>query len=171
MLMFRELTPEENATIEKFHQMKGHISDLELRKLEKRKEIEYFEERKSMDYVPPVIWGLLTLSQVVLIFFDLFFGWWNMRFNWAIIMASLTPVLLIFFGFFFVKTLMQYVYRNSKNPTYMKKAVDKGIENRWVRSAKLNHELEQINAELRLLKKDYGYLKLEVDKIEANQYQ
>ena len=169
MLMFRELTPEESATIDKFHQMKGHISDLELRRLEKKKEIEFFEDRRSMDYVQPIVWGLLALSQIVLIVLDLFFGWCNARFNWAIIMASLTPFLLIFFGFFFVKTLMEYVYKNSKNPTYMKKAVDKGIENRWVRSAKLNHELEQINAELRLLKKDYGYLKLEVDKIEANQ--
>ncbi len=171
MLMFRELTPEESATIDKFHQMKGHISDLELRRLEKKKEIEFFEDRRSMDYVQPIVWGLLALSQIVLIFLDLFFGWWNARFNWAIIFASMTPALLICFGVFFVKSLMQYVYKNSKNPAYMKKAVDKGIENRWVRSAKLNHELEQINAELRVLKKDYGYLKLEVDKIEANQYQ
>lgn len=169
--MFRELTPEESATIEKLHRMKGHISDLELRKLEKRKEIEFFEERRSMDYVQPVVWGLLTLSQIVLIFLDLFFGWWNAKFNWAIIFASMTPALLIFFGIFFVKSIMQYVYRNSKDPHYMQKAVDKGIENRWVRSAKLNHELEQINAELRVLKKDYGYLKLEVEKIEAGQYQ
>lgn len=170
MLMFRELTQEENATIDKFHRMKGQISDLELKKLEKRKEIEYFEDRKSMDYVPPVVWGLLTLSQIVLIGLDLFFGWWSSRFNWAVIVASMTPVVLIFCGFFFVKTLREYVLRNSKDPKYMKIAMDKGIQNRWMRSAKLNHELEQINAELRMLKKEYGYLKLEVDKIEASQY-
>lgn len=171
MLMFRELTQEENATIEKFHRMKGQISDLELRKLEKRKEIEFFEERRGMDYVSPIVWGLLTLSQIALIGLDLFFGWWNSGFNWAIIVASMTPVLLIFFAFFFIKTLREYVLKNSKSPKHMKIAMDKGIQNRWMRSAKLNHDMEQINAELRLLKKEYGYLKLEVDKIEENQYQ
>lgn len=169
MLMFRKLTPEEEAKVEKFHKMKGYISDLELRKLEKRKEIEFFEEHRGMEYVPVIIWGLLVLSQIVLLFLDFFFGWWNARFNIAIVLASMTPVVLIFCGFFFVKSLRLYILKNSKNANTMKKAMDMGIENRWMRSAKLHHELEQINAELRLLKKDYGYLKLEVEKIEANQ--
>ncbi len=171
MLMFRELTREENDKIEKLHRMKTEIANLELQRLEKRKEVELYENKKEMDYVPVVVWGLLTLSQVVLIFMDLFFGWWNARFNWAIIMASLTPFVLLFFGFFFVKSLMTYVLKNSKNPKYIEKATKKGIQNRWVHSAKLNHELEQINATLRLLKKDYGYLKLEVEEIEKSQYQ
>lgn len=171
MLLFRELTEEEHAKIDKLHRMKGEISDLELRRLEKRKEIEFYEERREMDYVPVVVWGLLCLSQIVLIGLDLFFGWFDMRFNWAVIFASMTPVVLSFCGFFFVKTLREYVLKNSKDPKYIKKAVDKGIKNRWMHSAKLNHELEQINAELRLLKKDYGYLKLEVDKIQEDQYQ
>ena len=84
--------------------MKGQIAHLELKKLEKRKEIEFFEERRDMDYVPLVVWGLLTLSQVILLGLDLFFGWWNARFNWAIIMASMTPFVLLFCGFFFIKT-------------------------------------------------------------------
>ena len=124
-----------------------------------------------MDYVPVIIWGMLTLSQVVLIGLDLFFGWWNMKFNIAKMAASLTPVLLIFFGFFFIKSLRLYILKNSKNAKHMQKAIDKGIENKWVYSTKLHHELDQINASLRVLKKDYGYLKLKMDEIEASQYQ
>lgn len=171
MLMFRELTQEENATIEKFHATKGHISNLEIKKLEKRKEIEFYEENKSMDYVPVIVWGLLTLSQIILVAVDFVFGWWNSKFTAAIMAASLTPILLVFFGFFFVKSLRTYIFKNSKNPTLMKKAMDKGIENRWWCCAKLNHELDQINAELRLLKKEFGYLKLQVEEIERSQYQ
>lgn len=169
MLMFRELTKEEHEKIEKFETMKNQIKNLEIQRLEKRKEIEYYDDRKEMDYVPAVVWGLLTLSQVVLLFLDLFFGWWKASFNWAIIFASMTPFVLIFCGFFFVKSLMNYVLKNSKDPKYIEKATKKGIQNRWVHSAKLHHELEQINASLRLLKKDYGYLKLEVEEIEKNQ--
>lgn len=166
MLMFRELTKEEQETVEKFHRMKGQIADLELKQLEKQKEIEYFEDNKEMDYVPVVAWGLLTFSQAVLVFLDLFFGWWNMGFNFAIMMASLTPFLLLFFGFFFVKSLRKYILRNSKNPNTMQKAKMRGIENKWWRSAQLNDELKQVNAQLKVLKKEYNYLKLEVDKIE-----
>lgn len=171
MLMFRELTQEEHDKIEKLQYIKGQISNLELQKLEKRKEIEYFEERKGMDYVPVIIWGLLFLGEIALIGLDLFFGWFDMSFNWAIIFASMTPFVGIFFGYFFVKSLREYIYRNSKNPKHMQKAVEKGIENRWMRSAKLHHELEQINASLRVLKKEQSYLKLEVQKIEETQYQ
>lgn len=166
MLMFRELTKEENEIIEKFHRTKGQIADLELQQLEKQKAIEYYEDNREMDYVPVVVWGLLTLSQAVLVFMDLFFGWWNMGFNLAIMMASLTPFLLLFFGFLFIKALRKYILRNSKNPKTIQKAKLKGIENKWWHSAQLNDELKQIQAQLRMLKKELNYLKLEVDKIE-----
>lgn len=166
MLMFRELTKEENEIIDKFHWVKGQISNLEIRRLEKEKEIEYHMENKEMDYVPVIVWGLLTLSQAVLVFMDLFFGWWNMGFNLAIMAASLTPFLLLFFGFLFLKSLRKYILRNSKNPKTMQKAKQKGIENKWWHSAQLNDELKQINAQLKMLKKELNYLKLEVDKIE-----
>lgn len=169
MLMFRKLTQEENDIIDRFQMIKGQVANLELKKLEKRKEIEFFEERREMDYVPLIIWGLLTLSQIILLGMDLFFGWWNARFNFAIIMASMTPVVLLFCGFFFIKTLRTYILKNSKRPRYMQMAMDKGLENKWVCSAKLTHELEQINAELRVLKKEQGYLKLKVDEIEAKE--
>ena len=51
----------------------------------------------------------------------------------------------------------------------MMSAKERGIENRWLRSAQLYHELEEIDASLRLIKKEYGYLKVEVDQIEAGQ--
>lgn len=171
MLMFRELTPEERDKIDRLQYIKGQVSNLELQKLEKRKEIEFFEERKGMDYVPVIVWGLLFFSQIALIGLDLLFGWFDMSFNWAIIIASMTPVVGIFCGYFFVKSLREYIYRNSRNPKHMKKAAEKGIENRWMRSAKLYHDLEQINANLRVLKKEQNYLKLEVQKIEESEYQ
>ena len=62
-----------------------------------------------------------------------------------------------------------YILKNSKRPKYMEMAVERGIENKWVCSVKLKHELEQINAELRILKKEHGYLKLKVDEIEAKE--
>ena len=170
MLMFRELTKEENATVERFHRMKGRIAELEIKKLEKRKEMEYFQQKKDMDYVPVIVWGLLLLSQLFLLFLDLFFGWWSAGFTWAIIMVSMTPVLVIFFGFFFIKTLRTYILKNSKSSKYMEIAMKKGIENRWLRMAELTNDFNQINAELRTMKKEHNYLKLEVEKIEASQY-
>lgn len=170
MLMFRELTPEENAKIEKFHNMKNQMADLQLQRMEKRKEIEFFEQRRGMEYVPVIIWGLAAFSQIILVCLDLFFGRFNMAFNWAIIFASMTPVVFTFCLVFFIKSLVFYIRKNSRNPKIMAKAKEKGIENRWLRSAKLYHELEEIDAHLRMLKKEYGYLKLEVDEIEANQY-
>lgn len=169
-MMFRELTQEEMNKIETFQRLKGQISDLELRRLEKRKEIEFYEQHRGMDYVPAIVWGLLFLSQLVLIFCDIYFNWFDTRFSIAIMFAAMTPALAVFFGFFFFKSLWEYILKNSKNPRHMKKAMDKGLENRWMRSAKIRHEMDEINAELRVIKKNYGYLKLEVEQIQQSQY-
>lgn len=171
MSLFRELSQEEQEKIEKLHILKNQIADLELRQMEKRKEIEFFEQRKGMDYVPVIVWGLLCLSQILLICIDLFFGSYNTRMSWAIVLASMVPVVLIFCGFFFFKSLREYILRNSKNAAHMKKAKENGIENRWLRSAQLQHDMEQINTNLKMMKKEYGHLKLEVDKIQETQFQ
>ena len=169
MLMFRELTQEEQHKVERLHNLKTQMETLQIHRMEKRKEIEFFEERRGMDYVPVIVWGLLMLSQAVLIFMDFFFGIFRASFTVAIMFASMTPFLFIFFAVFFVKSLVLFIRKNSKNSKIMMSAKERGIENRWLRSAQLYHELKEIDASLRLIKKEYGYLKVEVDQMEAGQ--
>ncbi|MBQ8246957.1 MAG: hypothetical protein IJZ42_07475 [Lachnospiraceae bacterium] len=166
MSLFRELSQEEQDMIERAHFVKTQIAQLEIHKLEKRKEIEYFEEGKEMNYVPMTVWGILLLSQVFLMGLDMFYGFYNWKFNVAIMFASLTPILAIFFGIMFFTAMNKFILQNSKNQRMMKKAMDKGIENRWMRSAKLHQELDEINASLRVLKKEQNYLKIELQKID-----
>lgn len=166
MNFFREMTQEELDMIEREHAVKSRIAQLEINKLEKRKEIEYFEEGKGMNCVPTIVWGILFLSQIFLMGLDMFFGFFNWKFNVAVMFASLTPILGIFFGVLFFKALNKLILQNTKNQRLMKKAMDKGIENRWMRSAKMRQELDEINASLRMLKKEHNYLKLELQKLD-----
>lgn len=166
MNLFREMTQEELDIIEREHAVKSRIAQLEIHKLEKRKEIAYFEEGKEMNYVPALVWGILFFAQLILLGLDMFFGFYNWKFNVAVMFASLTPILGIFFGFLFFKALYKLILQNTRNQRLMKKAMDKGIENRWMRSAKVHQELEEINASLRMLKKEHTYLKEELKKLE-----
>ncbi len=176
MLMFRELTEEEKQKVDKYHEQKQHIANLEISKLEKRKEIEYFKERKSWDFLPVVFSGLFLVSQMVILVLDVVFGCLYgfelvTRFAIAIAFASMAPILAIVAAVLFVKSLNTYLLRNSKSQSYMQKALRKGVENRWMRLAKLQQEYEEINASLRVLKKENNYLKLAVEEIEKNQFQ
>lgn len=168
-MRFRELTPEEYEKIDRLQLLKNEIAQLELQQLEKRKEIEYYEQRKEMDYVPVTIWAILFFSQLILFMLDILIGFDHIRFSMAIAMASVTPTLAIFFGVLFIKSLNTYIYRNSQNAKKMAKAVEKGIPNRWMITAKLNEEMAQINAKLRMFKKEYNYLKQEVEKIQETE--
>ena len=166
MLNFRELTPEENAKYDKYQKIKTAISQLELQKLEKEKAVEYYERQKDMDWIPVIVWGLLLLSQIVILVLDFVFGFWNLAFNIAIAFAAGTPVLGTIFGIAFFLSLDKYLCKNSKSQKYMMKSMKKGVENRWIYAGKMNDELANIRSELRILKKEAGYLKAELDKIE-----